>query len=108
MPTNTVTPLLPIDTLMKFDGLETIITGILAFYIFLRVLSIIRISRDIYARTNSVFMQLISILLVTFLSPIIGWAQNPTQEETQAALHFRSQFIDAGLDDLEYLVAHLQ
>lgn len=51
--------------------LEIVISSIIGFYIFLRILSIIRVSRDIHARTQSTILQLIAILLVTFLSPLI-------------------------------------
>jgi RNA polymerase subunit RPABC4/transcription elongation factor Spt4 len=39
--------------------------------IFLRIISIIRTARDINTRTNNSFVQIISILLVTLLTPII-------------------------------------
>ncbi len=63
---------LPMETLTQFSWLEIIISSIIGFYIFLRILSIIRVSRDINARTQSTALQLIAILLVTFLSPLIG------------------------------------
>lgn len=51
--------------------LENIYTGISIFAIFVWVVSIIWVAKDISARTNSTLLQIISILLVTFLSPII-------------------------------------
>lgn len=63
---------IPIETITQFNGLEMIISSIIGFYIFLWILSIIRVSRDINARTKSTVLQLISILLITFLSPLIG------------------------------------
>lgn len=62
----------PIETLAQFNWLEIILSSIIGFYIFLWILSIIRVSRDIHARTQSTILQLIAILLVTFLSPLIG------------------------------------
>ncbi len=60
------------EIIEKINGIEMIIVGILWFYIFLRILSIIRVSRDIHARTNSTIVQLVSILFITLFSPIIG------------------------------------
>lgn len=61
----------PIETIAQFNGLEVIVSSMIGFYIFLRILSIIWVSRDIHARTQSTILQLIAILLVTFLSPLI-------------------------------------
>lgn len=41
------------------------------FFIFLRVVAIIRVTKDIINRTNSSSLQVISILLVTFLTPLV-------------------------------------
>lgn len=41
------------------------------FFVFLRVVSIIRTTKDIINRTNSSSLQVISILLVTFLTPLV-------------------------------------
>ncbi len=57
--------------LNQFSSLEDLSTTILIVIIFLRIASIIRTAKDISARTNSHLMQIISILLVTFLSPVI-------------------------------------
>lgn len=57
--------------LSKFSSLESLWTTIIIVVIFLRIISIIRVAKDISARTNSHTLQIISILLVTFLSPII-------------------------------------
>lgn len=51
---------------------ETVSTSIIIILIFLRIISIIRTAKDISARTNSHTLQFICILLVTFLTPIIG------------------------------------
>lgn len=64
--------IIPMETLVQFNGLELIISSIIGFYIFLWILSIIRVSRDIHARTQSTILQLIAILLTTFLSPLLG------------------------------------
>jgi len=57
--------------LSKFASLEWISTTIIIVLIFLRISSIIRVAKDISARTNSHLLQIISILLITFFSPII-------------------------------------
>jgi hypothetical protein len=62
---------LPTELMEKIVWLETLITGVIWFYIFLRILSIIWVSRDIHARTNSTILQLVAILLVTILSPVL-------------------------------------
>jgi len=53
-------------------GLENFYTAIIILLIFLWIISIIRVAKDISARTNSTLLHIISILLVTFLSPLIG------------------------------------
>ena len=55
----------------QFSWLENLSTAIIVALIFLRIISIVRTARDISARTNSYILQIVSILLVTFLSPII-------------------------------------
>ncbi|MCX6823868.1 MAG: hypothetical protein NT085_01980 [candidate division SR1 bacterium] len=40
--------------------------------VFFRVVSIIRVTKDIINRTNSFSLQVISILFVTFLTPLVG------------------------------------
>lgn len=57
--------------LSQFSSFENISTTIIIVLIFLRIASIIRTAKDISARTNSHLMQIVSILLVTFFSPII-------------------------------------
>ncbi|HBB04661.1 TPA: hypothetical protein DCZ39_07370 [Patescibacteria group bacterium] len=42
------------------------------FLVFLRVIAIIRTTKDIINRTNSFSLQVISILFVTFLTPLVG------------------------------------
>ncbi|HKL44479.1 MAG TPA: zinc ribbon domain-containing protein [Candidatus Absconditabacterales bacterium] len=58
--------------LSNFGSLETIGTTIIIVAIFFWIVSIIRVAKDISARTNNHTVQIISILLVTFLTPIIG------------------------------------
>jgi RNA polymerase subunit RPABC4/transcription elongation factor Spt4 len=58
--------------LSNFSSLENLSTTIIIVLIFLRIVSIIRTAKDISARTNSHLMQIVSILLVTFFTPIIG------------------------------------
>ncbi len=55
----------------KFSWLENIYTTIVILFIFLWIASIVWVAKDIWARTNSTLLQIISILLVTFFSPII-------------------------------------
>lgn len=62
---------IPMETIAQFSGLEIMISSIIGFYVFLWILSIIWVSRDIHARTQSTTLQLIAILMVTFLSPLI-------------------------------------
>lgn len=52
--------------------LENMYTAIVFVAIFLRLISVIRVAKDVSARTNSTLLQIVSILLVTFFSPIIG------------------------------------
>lgn len=51
---------------------EQLYTAVVAFFIFLWIITIVWVAKDISARTNSSLLQVISILLVTFLTPIIG------------------------------------
>lgn len=51
--------------------LENFYTAIIILCIFLRIIAIIWVAKDISARTNSILLQIVSILLVTFFSPII-------------------------------------
>jgi len=53
------------------NSIQTIITGIIIFLIFLRILSIIRVAKDISARTSNILLQIVSILFVTILTPIL-------------------------------------
>jgi len=58
--------------LTKFSWLENIYTIVIIVCIFFWITSILRVAKDIWARTNNTLLQIISILLVTFFSPIIG------------------------------------
>lgn len=62
----------------EFDKLYMII---IIFVLFLWLICIIWVAKDISARTNNHFLQIISILFVTFFTPIIGlpiyWAIRP-------------------------------
>ena len=42
------------------------------FLVFLRIVAIIRVTKDIINRTNSFSLQVISVLLITFLTPLVG------------------------------------
>lgn len=60
------------QSLGGFQGIAYVLRGAIGFLSFLWILTIIRVSKDIYARTKSITLQIISILLVTLLTPIIG------------------------------------
>lgn len=53
------------------NGLTLWINIIVVFFIFLRIVAIIWVTKDIINRTNSFSLQVISILFVTFLTPLI-------------------------------------
>jgi len=57
---------------MQTNGTSGIIKIIVIFFIFLWIVSIIRVAKDISHRTHNVFAQIMCILLVTLLSPLIG------------------------------------
>ncbi|MBU0625905.1 zinc ribbon domain-containing protein [Patescibacteria group bacterium] len=61
-----------IDYLIQTNGTGFIVKIVLLFFIFLWIVAIIRTAKDITHRTNSSFLQVVCILLVTLLSPIIG------------------------------------
>lgn len=61
-----------INYLIETNGPWFIIKIIGIFLIFLRIISIIWVAKDISNRTNKTFVQIVCILLVTVLSPIIG------------------------------------
>lgn len=56
----------------KASGLENFIVWILAFFVFLWIISIIWTAKDITARTYNTALQIVSIVLVTVLSPLVG------------------------------------
>ncbi|HRX64129.1 MAG TPA: hypothetical protein P5060_03440 [Candidatus Absconditabacterales bacterium] len=56
----------------KISGLESIYTGLIIIGIFLWIISILRVSKDISARTNNNLLQIVCILIVTIFTPIIG------------------------------------
>lgn len=55
----------------QYGWFENIYTTIVVLFVFLWIISIIWVAKDISARTNSVLLQIIAILLVTFFTPII-------------------------------------
>lgn len=57
--------------LTQFSWFENMYTVVITITIFLWIISIIWVAKDVSARTNSVLLQIVSILLVTFFSPII-------------------------------------
>ncbi len=54
------------------SGVSFWINAIAIFLIFLRLVAIIRVTKDVINRTNSFSLQVISILFVTFLTPLVG------------------------------------
>lgn len=59
-------------SLFGASGMALRINIAAVFFIFLRVVTIIWTTKDIINRTNSFSLQVISILLVTFLTPLVG------------------------------------
>ncbi len=45
---------------------------LISFFIFLWIICIIRVGKDIWSRTNNILLQIVSIVLVTIFSPLIG------------------------------------
>lgn len=60
-----------LSSLFDASGMALRINIIVIFFIFLRVIAIIWTTKDIIHRTGSFSLQVISILLVTFFTPII-------------------------------------
>lgn len=58
-------------SLFGVTGISLRINIVAIFIIFLRVVSIIRVTKDIINRTNSFSLQVISILFATFLTPLV-------------------------------------
>lgn len=61
-----------LDYFIQTNGAAGVIKIIVIFFIFLWIISIVRVAKDIAHRTHNVLMQIICILLITLLSPIIG------------------------------------
>ncbi len=59
-------------SLLGVTGVSLRMNVIAIFFIFLWVVAIIRVIRDIISRTNSFSLQVISILFITFLTPLVG------------------------------------
>ena len=60
-----------LDTLFQAQGMGFFINIGLLVLVALRVISIIWVAKDIAARTHSLWLQLLSVLLVTVLSPVL-------------------------------------
>jgi len=60
------------DTLTNISWIEWIVTITIWIIVFFWIISIIRTTKDITARTNNIFFQIFAILIVTALSPILG------------------------------------
>ena len=58
--------------LFSVSGIELWLNIAGIFLVFLRVVAIIWVTKDIINRTNSFSLQVISILFVTFLTPLVG------------------------------------
>ena len=61
-----------VNYLIQSNGTGLRIKVALIFYIFLRIVTIIRVAKDISHRTNNWLLQVVCIVLVTLLSPLIG------------------------------------
>ncbi|MFA7717494.1 MAG: zinc ribbon domain-containing protein [Candidatus Absconditabacterales bacterium] len=61
-----------LDSLFQMNGVSGVVNFILIVFIFLRIIAIIRVAKDIFSRTQNSGLQTVSILLVTFLTPILG------------------------------------
>lgn len=57
--------------ILQLWGLESFYTTIVVLFVFLWIISIIWVAKDVSARTNSVLLQIIAIVLVTFFTPIV-------------------------------------
>jgi TM2 domain-containing membrane protein YozV/RNA polymerase subunit RPABC4/transcription elongation factor Spt4 len=57
---------------VQSDGLATIIMWIIFVFLFLWIVGIIWVCKDVNARTNSLFFQIVSILFVALLTPVLG------------------------------------
>jgi len=64
--------LFSLDTLSNISNIKSIFTIIVIILIFLRIMGIIWTAKDIATRTNSILLQVISIILVTIFTPILG------------------------------------
>jgi len=60
-----------LSSLFGVTGVALWMNIIAIFFVFLWVIAIIRVTRDIIHRTNSFSLQVISILFVTFLTPLV-------------------------------------
>ena len=61
-----------LNYLIQTNGTWFITKAIVILFVFLRIIAIIRVAKDISARTQNTFSQIMCILLVTILSPILG------------------------------------
>ncbi|MCX6822872.1 MAG: hypothetical protein NTX91_02650 [candidate division SR1 bacterium] len=61
-----------LDSIFQSNGLGSFVNFVFMFLIFLRIVSIIWTAKDIISRTNNTGLQVLSILLVTFLTPLFG------------------------------------
>lgn len=61
-----------LDSIFQSNWLWSFVNFVFIFLIFLRIVSIIWTAKDIISRTNNTGLQVLSILLVTFLTPFFG------------------------------------
>lgn len=81
------------DSIANTQWLANLVVWCISFFVFLWILSIIRVSRDIIARTNSTTLQLVCILIVTILTPIIGLPIYRTIRPIQYKTHYKNNTI---------------
>ncbi len=61
-----------LSSLLQMDGGYLIANIVIIFLIFIWIVSIVRVARDVMHRTNFFGTQIISILLVTLFTPLVG------------------------------------
>lgn len=63
---------IPYIDISNASWLKDFFIVLISFFIFLWIICIIRVGKDIGSRTNNILLQIVSIILVTIFSPLIG------------------------------------
>lgn len=61
-----------LDFLWGGSTMQNVTNVVIGVIIFLWIMSIIRTAKDISARTGNIFLQILSVLFVTILTPVLG------------------------------------